>query len=204
MQKITTIIFDLGGVLVDWNPAYFYKTIFDSEEKMNWFLTHVCSPEWNIEQDGGRSIAEAEKVFLEQYPEYKTETLAFYKNWHLMFSGPITKNVKIFKALKASNKYNLFALTNWSAEKWEEGVKLFPFFNEFDDVVVSGQVKMRKPFPEVFNFVLHKFRINPEETLFIDDNLENINTAKKLGFKTIYIKTNTNLKEKLFALNITI
>lgn len=204
MQKITTIIFDLGGVLVDWNPAYFYKTIFDSEEKMNWFLTHVCSPEWNIEQDGGRSIVEAEEHLIKQYPEYKTEILAFYKNWHNMFSGPITKNVKILKALKASRNYNLYGLTNWSAEKWEEGKALFPFFNEFDDVVVSGKEKMRKPFPEIFHLITNRFELKPSETLFLDDNKDNISTAKKLGFITIHIKPKTNLKKQLNKININI
>jgi len=147
-NKIDTIIFDIGGVLVDWKPEYLYEKIFNNDEqKVKWFLNNVCTPEWNAAQDAGRTIAEANAVKILEFPEFENEIICFYKRWNEMFSGPIIENLNLFKELKASGNYKIYALTNWSAEKWEEGVKLFPFFKDFDGIVVSGQEKMRKPFP---------------------------------------------------------
>ena len=100
-EKIDTIIFDLGGVLVDWKPEYVYRKVFnEDEEKVQWFLNTVCTPEWNIEQDGGRTIEEAVKIKIAEFPEYKEWIELFYKEWEHMFSGPIIENVALFKKLK--------------------------------------------------------------------------------------------------------
>lgn len=202
MKNINTIIFDLGGVLVDWKPEHVYKNVFNTKEKMKWFLTNVCSPDWNIEQDGGRTIAEAEKILINQFPEYEHEIKIFYKDWEYMFKGPIEENVKLFQQLKASKKYNIYALTNWSAEKWEKALELFPFFKDFDGVVVSGQEKCRKPFPKIYNILLNRFNITPEKAVFIDDNLDNIEAAKKLGIHGIYLPNGKNLNKKIALAHI--
>lgn len=204
MKKIDTIIFDLGGVLVDWNPEYVYKNVFNTEKEMKWFLTNVCSPEWNIEQDGGRTIAEAESLLITQFPEYKKEIKLFYADWEFMFSGPIRENVKLFQQLKATKKYNIYALTNWSFEKWDKALELFPFFKNFDGVVVSGQEKCRKPFSKIYNLIIDRYNITPENALFIDDNFENIEGAKKIGFNGIHISKGEKLSEKLNLFNIKI
>lgn len=114
-----------------------------------------------------------------------------------MFSGPIEENVEIFKALKNSGKYKIYALTNWSAEKWDLALELFPFFKDFDDVVVSGQEKCRKPHPEIYMLLLNKFKINPESSIFIDDNFDNVQCAKSLGIRGIHYTPSTDLKKKL-------
>ena len=127
-REIDTLIFDLGGVLVDWQPAYLYRKVFNGdEEKVQWFLHHVCTPEWNMEQDAGRTISEANAVKIAEFPEYEKEIKLFYEEWTQMFSGPIVKNVELFQALKATGKYEMYALTNWCAEKWPTALNLFPF-----------------------------------------------------------------------------
>ena len=136
-SKIDTLIFDLGGVLVDWKPEYVYRKVFDGdEEKVQWFLNTVCTHDWNIAQDAGRTIEEAVQLKIEEFPQYETWIRLYYTEWHHMFSGTIQKNVTLFQKLKASKKYKIYALTNWSAETWPKALEIFPFFKDFDGVVV--------------------------------------------------------------------
>jgi len=128
-NKIDTIIFDLGGVLVDWKPEYVYRKVFkDDEEKVQWFLKNICTPEWNMEQDAGRTIAEANAIKIAEFPEFEDLIKLFYEKWPQMFSGPIQENIELFKNLKKTGQYKMYALTNWSAEKWDIALELFPFF----------------------------------------------------------------------------
>ena len=120
-----------------------------------------------------------------------------------MFSGPIEENVTLFKQLKASGNYKIYALTNWSAEKWEFALELFPFFNYFDDVLVSGQQKTRKPYPEIYNLIINKFAINPERAIFIDDNEENVNAAQSHKIHGIHYKSHQQLLNELRSYNLT-
>ncbi|WP_298366558.1 HAD family phosphatase [uncultured Lutibacter sp.] len=201
--KIDTIIFDLGGVLVDWNPKYVYLKAFNNDEtKVNWFLNTVCSSEWNLQQDAGRTIAEANAIKIEQFPEYKDFIKLFYDKWPDMFKGPINENVAIFNKFISSKNYKVYALTNWSAEKWEKALELFPFFKKFDGVVVSGKEKVIKPNPEIYKTLFTRFKINPEKAVFIDDNLENIIAAKKLKLTGICYSRSVNLMTELNKLNI--
>ncbi|MGK0307808.1 MAG: 2-haloacid dehalogenase, partial [Urechidicola sp.] len=172
-SKIDTIIFDLGGVLVDWNPKYLYEKIFDSQEEVEWFLNNVCTSDWNIEQDAGRTIEEANALKIAEFPDYEKFINMFYERWDEMFSGPIQESVKIQQKLIADKNYKVYALTNWSAEKWELGKQLFPFFNDFEGVVVSGQENTRKPFDDIYQLILKRYSIIPENSVFIDDNFEN-------------------------------
>ena len=196
-SHIDTIIFDLGGVLVDWNPAYLYLKIFNGDEvKTEWFLNNVCTPLWNMEQDAGRSIAEGEQLKIAEYPEYEQEIKLFYKDWEHMFKGTIQENVILFQQLKATKKYKIYALTNWSAEKWEKALQLFPFFNEFDGVVVSGIEKTRKPFEKIYKILINRFHIKTENAIFIDDNVDNVKTAIKLKIHGIhYLSQNQLIKD---------
>jgi len=202
-NNIDTIIFDLGGVLVDWKPEYVYRKIFnDDEEKVQWFLNTVCTSEWNMQQDAGRTIKEAEKIKIDEFPEYKDLIALYYKEWPNMFSGPIKENVELFKKLKSSENYKIYALTNWSAEKWDKALELFPFFKEFDGVVVSGQEKIVKPSEKIYKIILNKFQINPDKAVFIDDNFKNSEAAKKLGIHGIHYKTHNDLINHLQLLQI--
>lgn len=185
ISKIDTIIFDLGGVLVDWDPKNLYNKVFETEEEVDWFLSNVCTPDWNIEQDGGRLIKDAVALKISEFPNFKKQIELFYDRWTEMFNGVIQENVDLQQKLIANPNYKVYALTNWSGEKWEKALELFPFFNDFDGVVVSGKEKTRKPFDDIYQLILNRFKINSKNTLFIDDNLDNVNAAIKNGINSI-------------------
>jgi len=201
-SNIDTIIFDLGGVLVDWDPMNLYKNVFESEEKARWFLNTVCTPEWNIEQDGGRTISEAVKLKTSEYPEYKKEIELFYQRWDEMFTGVIQANIDLQQRLIKNPNYKVYALTNWSAEKWELALALFPFFKDFDGVIVSGIEKTKKPFDAIYQLIIEKIQINPKKALFIDDNLENVNAAKRNKLNAIQFTGNELLADQISEFNI--
>lgn len=198
MKNINNIIFDLGGVLIDWNPNYMYKKLIQDEEKRKWFLETVCTSEWNEEQDGGRLISVANNLLIQSFPEYKDWILAYYERWEEMLNGPIPGTVELFKELKEKNKYNIYALTNWSAETFPKALILFDFLHWFDGRVVSGEEMTRKPYKDIYDIILSRFNIIAEQTLFIDDNLKNIIAAKELGINCIHFKSPEQLKEELF------
>jgi 2-haloacid dehalogenase len=202
--KIDTIIFDLGGVLVDWNPKYLYEKVFDTQEEVKWFLKNVCTSDWNIEQDGGRTIEEANSLKIAEFPEYEDEIKLFYNRWEEMFTGAIEKSVEIQQELINNPNYRVYALTNWGAEKWEKGKELFPFFNDFEGVIVSGQENMRKPHDEIYQLILDRFSINPKTTVFIDDNLENTIASARNGIESIRFKSPQQLKRDLLKLGVTL
>lgn len=181
----TTIIFDLGGVLIDWNPEYLYRKIFSDEEEMKSFLTNVCSPSWNEEQDGGRSLSSGTEILTRQFPAHKENIELFYNRWPEMLGGALEETVEIFKELKATKRYKIYALTNWSAETFPIAKEQFAFLSWFDDIVVSGEERMRKPFPEFYQLLLERFSVKPEEAIFIDDNQRNIDAAKAIGIHSI-------------------
>ena len=204
MQKqITTIVFDLGGVLVDWNPYYLYNKIAPNEpEKVKWFLDHVCTTEWNIEQDAGRTIEEAVQLKVQEFPEYKEWIEMFYERWTEMFDGVIEGTLELFEKIKASGKYKYYALTNWSAEKWPTALELFPFLKTFEGVVVSGQENTRKPFNDIYEILFERYQINPEEAIFIDDNLDNVNKGKELGLNAFQFTNPEQFKKDLESLGV--
>ena len=199
---ITTIIFDLGAVLIDWNPHYMYSTIFRDEEEMKNFLATVTTSDWNEEQDAGRSLSEGTEILVKQFPEHEANIRAFYSRWDEMLGEPFWDTVEIFKELKESNKYKIYALTNWSAETFPVALARYDFLNWFDSIVVSGAEKMRKPAPEFYQILLNRHHVKPEEALFIDDNYRNILAAEKLGIKSIHFTSAGELREKLGELNI--
>jgi 2-haloacid dehalogenase len=201
-MKITTIVFDLGGVLIDWNPAYVFNKLINDEEKRNHFLNNICTPEWNEEQDAGRSIKEATESLVATHPEWKEYIEAYYGEWEGMLGGPIEETVAVFKQLKESGRFKFYALTNWSAELFPIALQRYDFLHWFDGRLVSGEEKMRKPFPEFFQLLLNRFHIKREECLFIDDNLRNAEAAKKFGFRTIRFDTADQLKQELQTLQL--
>lgn len=202
MKNIKTIIFDLGGVLIDWNPVYMYKHLIPDEEKRNWFLNTICTSDWNEEQDAGRLIETANQELIKQYPDYKDWILAYYERWVEMLNGPIPGTVEIFKELKENKKHNIYALTNWSAETFPKALELFDFLHWFDGRVVSGEEMTRKPFKAIYEIILTRFNIQPENTLFIDDNFKNIQAAKEFGIHCIHFQSPEKLREELLLYKI--
>jgi 2-haloacid dehalogenase len=196
-MKISTIIFDLGGVLIDWNPAYVFDKLIEDEEKRKHFFENICTAEWNEEQDAGRTIKEANEIAIAQHPEWKEHIEAYYGRWEEMLGGPINETVNIFRQLKASGNYKFYALTNWSAELFPIALQRYDFLHWFDGRLVSGEEKLRKPFPEFYQLLLDRFNIQKEEALFIDDNLRNAEAAETFGIKTIRYKNPAQLKTEL-------
>jgi 2-haloacid dehalogenase len=196
-MKITTIIFDLGGVLIDWNPAYVFDKLIQDETKRKQFFEEICTSAWNEEQDAGRTIKEATELLVDQYPEWQEYIEAYYGRWEEMLGGPIHETVEIFRQLKESGRYKFYALTNWSAELFPIALKKYDFLHWFDGRLVSGEEKMRKPFPEFYQLLLDRFNIKKEEAIFIDDNLRNAEAAQQFGIETIRFTGAADLKRTL-------
>ena len=195
---IQNIIFDLGGVLVNWDPIYLYRKIFDDEISAVEFLGRVCTYEWNLEQERGRTLAEATNHKIREFPKYEAEIRAYYDRWPEMFQGTIEENVQILRELLDSSQHRVFALTNWSRETFPIAKSLFPFFNEFEGVVVSGEEGLIKPDPEIYKLLLRKYNLNPENSVFIDDRLENVEAARALNIHGIhYQHPAVSLREEL-------
>lgn len=199
-MQLQNIIFDFGGVLIDWNPVYLYSNVFDTEEEMNYFLENICRYDWNVLQDAGRPISEATLQLQKQYPKYSEQISYYYGRWEEMLGGTIDENVKLIKSLKS--KYKLYGLTNWSAETLPIAMERYSFFEELDGIVVSGEEKIVKPDPKIYEVLLNRYNLNAESSLFIDDNAANIETARKMGFKTIHYTEDVNLEEILKSENI--
>ncbi|HVF80339.1 MAG TPA: HAD family phosphatase [Flavisolibacter sp.] len=196
-MKITTIIFDLGGVLIDWNPAYVFDTLIPDEEKRKHFFANICTAEWNEDQDAGRTIKEANEILVQKHPEWKEHIEAYYGRWEEMLGGPIEETVEIFRQLRQRNTYKFYALTNWSAELFPVALQRYDFLHWFDGRLVSGEEKLRKPFPEFYQLLLDRFHIKKEEAIFIDDNLRNAEAAEAFGIKTIRFINPSQLKAAL-------
>ena len=199
---IKNIIFDFGGVVMDWDPRYFFKSYFNDDEKMEYFLENIAQSSWNIEQDRGRPLQEGTDILVAQHPEWEKEIRAYYDNWPAMLRSDIPENVTVLRKL-ASTNYELFGLTNWSQETFPYALENYDFFQLFDGkIVVSGDEKLIKPDPKIWHVLLDRYQIQAEESVFIDDNAENICVADELGFKTVHITKETKLDEELRKLGI--
>ena len=200
--KINTLVFDLGGVLIDWNPEYLYNKIIPDEKERKWFLSTICTPDWNEEQDAGRSIREATEHLVEKYPEHEGSIRAYYDRWQEMLGGPIHETVEIFRQLKEGGRLKLYALTNWSAETFPVALELFEFLHWFDGRLVSGEERTRKPFPEIYRMLIERFNIDPTRAIYVDDNIRNVLPARDLGFIGIHFRTPALFKEQLKELGV--
>ena len=203
MSEINTVIFDLGGVLIDWNPGYvFTEEYFGSPGRREYFFEQVCTSDWNENQDAGYPIAKATEERVALFPEWEKEIRDFYGRWKEMLGGPIDDTVEIFRELKQGRGLRSFALTNWSAETFPIALERFDFLHWFDGRVVSGEEKTRKPFPEFYRILLDRYAVNPEEALFIDDNLRNVKAAESIHIPSIHFRSAAQLKEELKKLNL--
>ena len=197
MNNINTIIFDLGGVLIDWDPHKVYRTIFKTEKEIDWFFENIATHDWNENQDAGYPIAKATEELVAKHPEWENEIKAFYGRWVEMLGGPIAGTVDIFKQLKQNPTYKFYALTNWSAETFPIALDRFDFLQWFDGRLVSGEEKTRKPFPDFYKKLIDKFSIDPSRAVFIDDNLRNVKAGETLGLQGIHFTDPADLKIKL-------
>lgn len=203
MTTIKTIIFDLGGVLIDWNPEYVYLDVFNGDrEKMQWFFDHICTNDWNENQDAGHPLAQATEERVALFPEHEKLIRMFYGRWEEMLGESIEGTVEILKKLVDSKKFQVVALTNWSHETFPVALKKFDFLHWFEGILVSGEEKTRKPFKDIYDLTLNRFNIEPAQAIFIDDNLRNINAAKEMGINSIHFEDPEKLEEELKAFGI--
>lgn len=181
MKQIDTIIFDLGGVLIDWNPEYVYLDVFNGDrKKMQWFFDEICTHDWNLNQDAGYPLAQATQDRIALFPEHTELIEMFYGRWEEMLGDAIEGTVAILDHLR--NHFKVVALTNWSHETFPVALERFEFLHWFEGIVVSGEEKTRKPFKDIYDITINRFQLTPEKSIFIDDNLEKM---KLFGRKTI-------------------
>ena len=195
-EAINAVVFDLGGVLIDWNPRYVYRELFDDEEQMEWFLANICTSEWNAQQDAGRTFEEATSILLDKHPEHEGMIRAYYDRWEDMLAGPIPGSVEILREVRDS-PYRLYGLTNWSAESFPVARERYDFLNWFEGIVVSGEIRMIKPHPEIFEHLTDRFSLKPAATVFIDDVAANVEAARKAGYRAIRFESPEQLRSDL-------
>lgn len=185
-SKRRIVVFDLGGVLIDWNPRYLFRKIApESPDKIETFLTEVCHSEWNEKQDGGRPFAEAIAEAIALHPEWKDWIHAYWSRWPEMLGGDFPEMVELLRLLKRQGT-PCYALTNWSAETFPFGRSRYAFLAEFEGILVSGEEKLKKPDPRIFKLLCERYRFSPSEAVFIDDVLKNAEAAASLGFEAIH------------------
>ena len=193
----TAVVFDLGGVLIDWNPRYLYRQLFADPVEMEAFLATVCSPAWNDEQDAGRPLAEATAQLVAQHPHHAAAIEAYYGRLGEMFGGPITGSVALLRELRQAGQHRLYALTNWSHETFPYARRTFDFLAWFEGIVVSGEERTRKPFPTIYQTLLRRYSLDAARTLFIDDNPANIRAAEAAGLTGIAFESPVQLRAAL-------
>ena len=197
MAPLKNIIFDLGGVLVDWNPRYLFRSVFKDPNAMEYFLSEVCNHSWNEKQDSGRSFAEGSAEVIAKYPQFKSAVDIYFKRWPETLGDPIAGTVQILESLVQSKKYKILALSNWSAETFPYAKQKFAFLKLFEAILVSGEEKLIKPDARFFNLLTERYQVVPQESLFIDDVEKNIKGAAVLGFQTIHFQNPDQLKMDL-------
>lgn len=200
-SKYKTVVFDFGGVLIDWERRYLYNKIFEDKDEMEWFLRNVCSDRWNMLQDEGFPFSETIPELQMKFPEYCDKIAMYETRWSEMVGGPITGTVDILKEIQAKN-FPVYGLTNWGADTFPIVFKQFEFLRSLDGIVVSGDEKVVKPFPEIYKILIDRYQIDPESCIFIDDNYLNIQSAKTTGFKTIQFESPESLRKHLQLLKI--
>ena len=202
MSKIKNIIFDLGGVLIDWNPNYVFKEVFKDDEKLAWFYREICTMDWNENQDAGYPLKKATEERIALFPQYEDWIRMYYGRWEEMLGESIQGTVDLLKQCVDSPALKVVALTNWSAETFPIALKKFHFLQWFEGIVVSGEEMTRKPFPDIYQTTLKRFDLKPEQSLFTDDNKRNIEAAKALGIHCIHFSSPQQLEKELKKLNV--
>jgi 2-haloacid dehalogenase len=185
-MAVKKFLFDLGNVFFDWNPEKILKPIFNDDERMNFFINNISFPLLDTRCDAGVKIEVAVKDAIEKFPEFEKEIKLYYPNHRNMVGGFFQNTVDIFHKVKELN-YPCYILSNWSAETYEGMEDQYPFLKEFDGKIISGRDCLIKPDPAIYELAISRFDLIPEETLFIDDRLDNIQAAQNLNFQTIHL-----------------
>lgn len=192
----TAVVFDIGNVLVGWDPRNLYKNHFKNADELNWFLDEVVNLTWHTNHDRGLSFTEGCENLAKKHPKYKKEIYLFHSHWRQTISGPIEGSISLLKKLSEQG-VPLFAISNYSAEKFPELLEEFSFMDMFDDIVISGEVGFVKPEPEIFEIAMDQFGLKPQEAVFVDDRLENIAAGEAFGLLPYHFSTPEKLENQL-------
>ena len=188
-----SVIFDLGKVLIDWDPRHLYRRLIEDEDEMECFLAEVCTQEWNERQDEGRPVAVAVAELTARHPEQRALIEAYYDRWPDMMAGEIEDTVAILAELRLRN-HRLYALSNWSAETFPHARARFGFLDWFHGTLISGEVGVKKPDPRIFHILFQRHGISPDRAIFIDDSARNVVAARELGLETLHFTSGAALR----------
>jgi 2-haloacid dehalogenase len=184
MKSIKNVVFDFGGVLVDWNPHHLYDKYFGSEEKATWFLENICLYSWNLQMDKGKPFAEGIAELQAQHPEWSEAIEIYHSRWIEMMGGEVDGTPDLLRRLKAAG-YRVFGLSNWSTETFPLVRDEFPIFKELEGKVISGEELMVKPEPEIYHCLFERYSLVPSESVFVDDNADNVAASIREGMPAI-------------------
>ena len=201
MSLITSVVFDLGNVLIDWNPRYLYRKLIPTKTELEWFLENICDEKWNAKHDAGHSFSDGITEYSKKFPQYSELIEAWFGRWEEMLGDSLEEVVDILSALKSS-RMSLYILSNWSAETYPIAEKRFDFLHWFDGKVISGEIGILKPDLEIFKFLMSSYNLTPQKTVFIDDKLVNVEAAKELGIHGIHFKNASILRKDLRKLKL--
>jgi len=199
---VDTVLFDLGAVLIDWNPRYLYRPLFNGDDQeMERFLAKIVPPEWNHQIDAGKPFSEAVAERIRDHPQH-AQLIALWKDsWTRMLREPIAESVAILGELRQRG-HRLYALTNWSAETFPVARAKFGFLDWFEDIVVSGEVKLAKPDPRIFALTIERCRLDPARTVFIDDSPRNVEAGRNAGLHALHFTGPQQLRTELVQLGL--
>ena len=201
MTQIKNIVFDFGGVLVDWNPRYLYDKYFGDEQQAQWFLDNICLYSWNLQMDGGKPFAEGVAELQTEHPEWAEAIGIYHTRWVEMMGGEVDGTADVLRRLKAKG-YGIYGLTNWSAETFPLIRDTYPVFGEFDGIVVSGEEHLLKPNAAIYHCLFERYNLQPEESIFIDDNADNVAAAKAVGMESVRFVDAATLVQQLAEFGI--
>lgn len=194
---IKNIIFDFGGVLVDWNPHYLFDAYFNDEEKCNYFIENVCNTEWNAQMDKGKPFEVAVKERIAVFPEFEEAIRLYQSEWMKTMGEEIPGMYELIKSLKENGFPVIYGLTNWSAETFPPVREKYEIFSLIDHIVCSGEEKLLKPDPKIYQTLLERYNLKAEESVFIDDNINNVKGAIDMGMESIRFVNAEQLQKDL-------
>lgn len=201
-MSVQAVVFDIGNVLIEWDPRHLYREFFDGQDAlMEDFLSSVCTPAWVLEQDRGRTWDEGVAVLAAEYPDCSELIRAFHERWHEMVAGEIPGTAELLEELKVKG-LPLYALSNFSRDKYAETRPRYPSFELFDGMVISGEVGLVKPDPAIYRLLLDRYGLDPTGVLYVDDLAENCAVAEGLGMRVHQFRSAAQLRGELERLGL--
>ena len=201
MSSNKAVVFDLGNVLIDWNPRYLYSKIFPTETEVEWFLENICDEEWNAKHDAGQPFSTGIAELSNLHPQFSAQISNWYGRWEEMLGGPLDDTVEILAELK-KKQVPLFILSNWSAETYPIAEAIYDFLHWFDGKIISGEIGKIKPDPDIYKLLIETYDLTPDNTVFIDDKLANVEAAEDSGIHGIHFHNAALLRNDLAKLKL--